>query len=102
MAARKQRTVEAELKALREDRHRLEQEVFRLQALYRMTQRAVGVQPDKKPSKPKVGKSVKTRRVRRQSRGERVLASLRSNVESSESKSDADTLAASTSSSGGA
>jgi hypothetical protein len=89
----KKRSAEAERKALQDDRSRLEREVFRLQALYRMTQRAVGVQPDKKPVS-RSGKPKKTRRVRRQSRGERVLVSLRSGVGASGHESAADTMAA--------
>lgn len=87
----KQRSVAAEMKVLQDDRSRLEREVFRLQALYRMTQRAVGVQPDKKPD-AKAVKAKKTRRVRRQSRGERVLASLRSGGDLSGADRSMDTM----------
>ena len=72
----RKRDVEAELKVLRDDNKRLEREVMRLQALHRVTQRAVGVKPDK-PGKAKDGKPVRKRRARKQSRGERVLAALK-------------------------
>lgn len=80
----RQRTANIELAALRGDKQRLEREVLRLQAMYRVTQRAVGVQQDKKKAAvSKDGKPSKMRRVRRQPRGERVAAAIRSSAESS-------------------
>ena len=73
----RKRAVEKEVAKLRDDKAKLEREVLRLQALYRMTQRAVGVREVKKPSARSKGKVTKTRRVHRQSRGERVLAKIR-------------------------
>ena len=73
----RKRAVKNEMAQLREDKARLEREVLRLQALYRLTQRAVGVREEKKPSGKTKGKPAKTRRVRRQSRGKRVLAKIR-------------------------
>ena len=72
----RKRDVDSELKQLRERNAKLEREVMRLQALHRVTQRAVCVKPDK-PSKAKDGKPVRKRRARKQTRGERVLAALR-------------------------
>ena len=71
----RKRSLDLELSQLRDDKQRLEREVMRLQALYRVTQRAVGVKNDQSKGKSK-GKK-KTRRVRRQSRGERILRDLR-------------------------
>ncbi len=73
----RKRAVDNEMAKLREDKVKLEREVLRLQALYRVTQRAVGVRAEKKPPAKTKGKLAKTRRVRRQSRGERVLAKIR-------------------------
>ena len=74
----RKRSLDVQLERLRADNRRLEREVLRLQALYRVTQRAVGVQ-DAKPGKvtAKGAAAKKTRRVRRESRGERILKSLR-------------------------
>jgi len=71
----RKRSLDLELTQLRDDNKRLERETMRLQALYRVTQRAVGVRDDKSQRKAKGQK--KTRRVRRQSRGERILKDLR-------------------------
>jgi len=79
----RQRTANVEMSALRADKQRLEREVLRLQALYRVTQRAVGVQQTKKATAAKAGKPSKTRRVRRQPRGERVANAIRSSASSS-------------------
>jgi len=98
----RQRTVNMELAALRGDKQRLERDVLRLQAMYRVTQRAVGVQQDKKKSRvSKNGKSNKTRRVRRQPRGERVAAAIRSSAEPSESVSTPVTVAVAADTGGG-
>lgn len=69
----RKRSMDLELAQLRDENKRLEREAMRMQALYRMTQRAVGVKEDKPVRKGKK----KTRRVRRQSRGERILKDLR-------------------------
>jgi len=71
----RKRSLDLELAQLRDENTRLEREVMRLQALYRVTQRAVGVK-EAKPVRKTKGKK-KTRRVRRQSRGERILKDLR-------------------------
>jgi len=71
----RKRSIDMELAQLRDENKRLEREAMRMQALYRMTQRAVGVKEDK-PARKTKGKK-KTRRVRRQSRGERILKDLR-------------------------
>ncbi len=71
----RKRSFDQELAQLKEENSRLHREVMRLQALYRVTQRAVGVKEDK-PARKSKGKK-KTRRVRRQSRGERILRDLR-------------------------
>jgi hypothetical protein len=56
---------------------RTQRELSRLQALHRVTQRAVGVQePAKRSKKAKAGKEIKTRRTRKQSRGERIVRVL--------------------------
>ena len=75
----RKRDLEIELKKLSDENKRLEREAMRMQALHRITQRAVGVKPASKTSvgKSKDGKPAKTRRVRKQSRGERVLAALK-------------------------
>ena len=79
----RQRSANVEMAALRDDKQRLEREVLRLQAMYRVTQRAVGVRKqEQKKAAPKAGKPSKTRRVRRQPRGERVVAAIRSSAES--------------------
>lgn len=73
----RKRDQEQEATRLRDENQRLQREVLRVQALYRVTQRAVGVKQD--PARPKgKGKAKKkVRRVRRQSRGERILKDLR-------------------------
>ncbi len=87
----RKRSFDQELTKAREERVRLEREVLRLQALYRVTQRAVGVRAGpgksgKSKSKAK-SKGEKTRRVRRQSRGERVLKVLREGIAAPDSPS---------------
>lgn len=81
----RKRSIDMELAQLREDNKRLEREAMRVQALYRMTQRAVGVKEDK-PARNSKGKK-KTRRVRRQSRGERILKDLRPEASTAEASS---------------
>lgn len=73
----RKRTLDAELAQLRDENKRLEREAMRVQALYRMTQRAVGVKEDRPARKTKGRTKKKARRVRRQSRGERILKDLR-------------------------
>jgi hypothetical protein len=74
----RKRSQDQELARLQDDNKRLEREVMRLQALYRITQRAVGVREDKPARKASKAKGAKkTRRVRRESRGERILKTLR-------------------------
>lgn len=83
----RQRSIDATLLQLRDDNQRLEREVLRLQALYRVTQRAVGVRQESRSNgRAKAGKGKpKTQRVRRQSRGERVLKTMRQEAGASES-----------------
>ena len=71
----RKRSFEADLAQLKDENARLQRDAMRFQALYRMTQRAVGVKEDK-PARKAKGKK-KTRRARRQSRGERILKELR-------------------------
>lgn len=71
----RKRSFEMELAQLKEENAKLSREAMRFQALYRMTQRAVGVKEDK-PVRQTKGRK-KTRRVRKQSRGERILKDLR-------------------------
>ena len=73
----RKRSQTLELEQLRADKAKIESEVLRLQALHRMTQRAVGIRAEPATSTRKGKKAKKTRRVRRQSRGERVLKTLR-------------------------
>jgi hypothetical protein len=87
-AGRRKRSFEAELKQHVETNQRLEREVMRLQALYRATQRAVGVKdPDKRKSDDK---TVRTRRPRTESRGKRISKTLRASKE--DLATDVDTL----------
>lgn len=77
----RKRKLDTEVAQLQEENTKLQREAMRLQALYRMTQRAVGVK-EEKPARKTVkgkasGKKAKTRRVRRKTRGERVLEELR-------------------------
>lgn len=72
----RRRDMEAELKKLGDENQRLERELMRMQALHRVTQRAVCVKPEK-PVKAKDGKPVRKKRTRKQTRGERVLAALK-------------------------
>ena len=75
-------SLEQECEGLRTEIARLEREVKRQQALYRTLQRTLGVPtaPSAAVPKKKVNgaKSVPTRRRRKQTRGERVLATLAS------------------------
>jgi tRNA isopentenyl-2-thiomethyl-A-37 hydroxylase MiaE len=77
----RKRAMDHERTQLLADKQRLQREVLRLQALHRLTQRAVGVKEAaaSRPGKA-ARKTVKTRRPRRQSRGERVLAGLRTGI----------------------
>lgn len=75
---------ERELVKLREEIERLEREMRRYQALYRTAQRSLGVPSSpgnelvsKKASPSGKGRSLKTRRGRRKSRGEKVLSGLK-------------------------
>lgn len=78
----RKRTEDAERRQLEEDNAKLRREASRLQALYRSTQRAVGIKAPPKPLSRGGGKSKtsKVRRTRKQSRGERVLQTLRSQL----------------------
>lgn len=76
----RKRSEDAERRQLEEDNVRLRRDVARLQALYRSTQRAVGIKAPDKPSSKGRCKTGKVRRPRRQSRGERVLQTLRSQL----------------------
>jgi Skp family chaperone for outer membrane proteins len=70
-------SVSREREKLQEELARTQRELSRLQALHRVTQRAVGVQePAKRSKKAKAGKEIKTRRTRKQSRGERIVRVL--------------------------
>ena len=60
----------------RDEIARLEQEVKRQRALYRMTQRALGVPRVPAPAKLQVRGGKKVKRLRRTTCGERVLAVL--------------------------
>ena len=73
----RKRSEDAERRLLEEDNARLRRETSRLQALYRSTQRAVGIKTPPKPSSKGRSKTGKVRRTRKQSRGERVLQTLR-------------------------
>lgn len=68
--------VEAELKQLTSENERLTREAQRLQALYRATQRAVGVKEVERHKKTKA-KTTKARRPNAASRGQRVSKALR-------------------------
>jgi Skp family chaperone for outer membrane proteins len=73
----RQVSVSREREKLQEELARTQRELSRLQALHRVTQRAVGVQePAKRSKKVKAGKEIKTRRTRKQSRGERIVRVL--------------------------
>ena len=76
----RKRSEDAERKQMAEDNTRLHREVSRLQALYRSTQRAVGIKAPPKPAAKGKSKTGKVRRTRKQSRGERVLQALRSQL----------------------
>lgn len=85
-------SLEQECEGLREELARLEREVKRQQALYRTLQRALGVPSAPSEAVPKKKakgvKSAATRRRRKQTRGERVLATLASMPESDQPTSD--------------
>jgi len=72
----RKRNVEAELKDLSSENDKLVREIQRLQALYRATQRAVGVKEVERHNKTK-GKTTRTRRPNAASRGQRVSKALR-------------------------
>jgi len=77
----RKRSEASERHKLEEEAVRLRREVARLQALYRSTQRAVGIhEPPKATAKKKTGEPGTVRRVRKQSRGERVLRTLRTHL----------------------
>lgn len=77
----RKRDVDAELARLIADNDRLQQEIGRLQALYRTTQRAVGVREVVQPaSRSGKKKTTKTRRKITESRGERVSKALRNST----------------------
>ena len=75
----RKRDLDADLTKLRSENQRLEGEVLRLKALHRVTQKAVCVRPAK-VAKSKDGKPQQKRRVRKKSRGERVLATLKASA----------------------
>ena len=79
----RKRSEDAERRQLEEDNARLRREASRLQALYRSTQRAVGIKALPKPSSKGKAKTGKVRRTRKQSRGERVLQALRGQLSES-------------------
>jgi hypothetical protein len=66
----------AEMKQLSTENDRLAREIHRLQALYRATQRAVGIKEADPRSKAK-DKTIRTRRPNVESRGRRVAKALR-------------------------
>jgi len=73
------RDVDAELQRARDQCKSLEQELMRLKALYRNTQRAVGVKAikDKPSGRPGAKKTTRKRKPRKVSRGERIAKSVR-------------------------
>lgn len=75
----RQRTLSAEVKQLNEEKAVLEREVLKLQALHRVTQRAVGVGDEVVAARKRKKKAstVKTNRTRRPSRGARIASSMR-------------------------
>ena len=79
----RKRSEDAERRQLEEDNARLRREASRLQALYRSTQRAVGIKVPPKLSSKGKAKTGKVRRNRKQSRGERVLQALRGQLSES-------------------
>jgi hypothetical protein len=85
----RKRNVEAELKQLTSENERLAREAQRLQALYRATQRAVGVKEMERQKKTK-GKTTKARRTGAVTRGQRVSKALREDA--AEPSDPADTL----------
>ena len=92
--ARGRKRTEAKQRAdLEADNKRLGREVSRLQALYRATQRVVGVTDVSKPKRSAAAKTTKGRRKSRQSRGERVLRQLKGQL--SESPAEPATIATS-------
>ena len=75
----RQRTLSAEVEQLRDEKAVLEREVLKLQAMHRVTQRAVGVEDEVGATRKRKKKasSVKTNRTRRPTRGARFAASMR-------------------------
>lgn len=77
---------QAEIERQRGEIARLEREVCRQRALYRTTQRALGVPASPPPTKAKAngktktGRKKKARRRRRTTRGERIVSALRGTV----------------------
>lgn len=84
----RKRDYEAEIKQLTTDNDKLLREAQRLQALYRATQRAVGIKDADRPKKAG-GKTTRVRRAHVESRGRRVTRALRADAVSDGS---ADTL----------
>lgn len=82
-------SAEQECERLQKEIARLEREVKRQQALYRTTQRALGL-PQSSSSKAKSTGTKKVKRRRRTTRGERVVAVL-SKTQASESTQVAET-----------
>lgn len=72
----RKRDTQTELKQLATENDRLAREIQRLQALYRATQRAVGIKEADRPSKAK-DKTTRARRANVESRGRRVAKALR-------------------------
>jgi len=72
----RQVSVEQQNARLQDEITRLEREVKRQQALYRTTQRALGVPRVPAPTKAKTRGGKKVKRRRRTTRGDRVLAAL--------------------------
>jgi hypothetical protein len=89
----RKRNIETELKQLSAENENLLRGIQRLQALYRATQRAVGIKEGDRTKKAK-GKTTKTRRANVESRGHRVSKALRDAP--SASTDAADTLPAQT------
>lgn len=72
---------ELELTRLREEVERLEREVLRYQALHRASQRVLGLPKDEAaPAATKAKRKGPVRRVRKKSRGERVLEGVAQKV----------------------
>ena len=76
----RKRNQDAQLKLRDDENRKLQREVLRLQALYRATQRAVGIEDAAKKGKAARQKTTRTRRPRQKTRGERVLDVMRSSI----------------------